>query len=141
MGHRWEAEIPAVGRHIALNAAAAIATAFALGIDPGLAAKELVHTQLPPMRMEIVEFQGGHVLLDTYNASPPSMIAAIETLSELPVQGHRLAVIGEMKELGDFTDDAHDSVEGFVSLPTCGMRSHLRRFCWRFWERSCRFCT
>ncbi len=110
LGHRWEAEIPAVGRHIALNAAAAISTAFALGIDPGLAAKELVHTQLPPMRMEIVEFQGGHVLLDTYNASPPSMIAAIETLSELPVQGHRLAVIGEMKELGEFTDAAHESV-------------------------------
>ena len=109
-GHRWEAEIPAIGRHIALNAAAAVATAYTLGIDPALAAKELIHTQLPPMRMEIVEYQGGHILLDTYNASPPSMIAAIETLSELPVSGKRLAVIGEMKELGEYTKSAHESV-------------------------------
>lgn len=107
MGTQWSARVPAVGRHIAINAAAAVLAAQVVGVDPVTAGQYLGNAVLPPMRMEVVEREGATYLLDTYNASPPSMIAAIETLSELPAIGKRRAVIGEMKELGVFTIDAH----------------------------------
>ena len=109
-GMRWETKMPAVGRHIALNVAAAVLVAAVLGIDPERAAAQIEHSVLPPMRMEVVERDGATILLDTYNASPPSMIAAIQTLADLPAQGRRLAVIGEMRELGQYTENAHRSV-------------------------------
>ncbi|MFI5386472.1 MAG: UDP-N-acetylmuramoyl-tripeptide--D-alanyl-D-alanine ligase [Fimbriimonadales bacterium] len=101
------AELPAVGRHIAMGAACAIAVAGSAGVPPAEAAKALSSARLPHMRMEAVEFNGATLLLDMYNAAPPSMLAAIETFTELPCKGRRLAVIGEMRELGEFTDEAH----------------------------------
>lgn len=106
-GERFHAELPAVGRHIALGAAAAIAAAACAGVPPAEAAKRLGDAQIPPMRMEVVDLNGATVLLDTYNAAPPSMKAAIETFVELPCAGRRLAVIGEMRELGGYTEGAH----------------------------------
>jgi UDP-N-acetylmuramoyl-tripeptide--D-alanyl-D-alanine ligase len=109
-GWPWEAELPAIGRHVALDAAAAVLVASLIGVQPQTAADQLAGVQLPPMRMEVREFRGATVLLDTYNASPPSMISAIETLSEMPVTGRRLALLGEMRELGDYTEQAHRNV-------------------------------
>jgi UDP-N-acetylmuramoyl-tripeptide--D-alanyl-D-alanine ligase len=106
-GEEWHAEPHAVGRHIALAAAAAVAVGRSAGVPPAQAAEALQTAQLPPMRMEVVELNGAKVLLDTYNAAPPSMLAAIETFTELPCEGRRLAVIGEMRELGTYTDEAH----------------------------------
>jgi UDP-N-acetylmuramoyl-tripeptide--D-alanyl-D-alanine ligase len=110
LGEFWSARLPAVGRHIALNAAAALLVASVAGVSVSEAASGLESSTLPPMRMQVVSYRGATVLLDTYNASPPSTIAAIETLAELPVEGQRLAVIGEMKELGDHAEDAHRQV-------------------------------
>ena len=101
------AQLPTVGRHIALGAAAAMAVAIVLGVPPADAAKALEEARLPPLRMEVIERDGVTILLDTYNAAPPSMIGAIETFAELPCNGRRLAVIGEMRELGPYSDQAH----------------------------------
>ena len=109
-GVKWEAKLPAAGRHIALNAAAAVMTASVLGVDAEQAAAHLEEAVLPPMRMEVLDLGGAIILLDNYNASPPSMVAAIETLSEMPVRGKRFAVIGEMRELGNYTENAHRTV-------------------------------
>lgn len=109
-GQAWEARLPAVGRHMALNAAAAVLAATACGVHPAAAAAGLSFASLPPMRMEVVERDGASILLDTYNAAPPSMLAAIQTLAEMPVTGRRRAVIGEMRELGDQRDEAHAAV-------------------------------
>jgi len=106
----WEATLPAVGRHIALNAAAAVLAADSVGVDVQAAAEALGKAQLPPMRMEVREHRGASILLDTYNAAPPSMVAAIETLAELPTTGRKRAVVGEMKELGEHTESAHRMV-------------------------------
>jgi len=62
------------------------------------------------MRMEWQDRDGVRILVDTYNASPPSTIAAIETLASLPIEGRRLAVIGEMRELGDYSEVGHRDV-------------------------------
>jgi UDP-N-acetylmuramoyl-tripeptide--D-alanyl-D-alanine ligase len=109
-GVEWEATLPAVGRHMAINAAAAVLTAQAAGVSPADAATALASVQLPPMRMEIRDLNGATVMLDTYNAAPPSMIAAIETLAELPVAGKRRAVVGVMRELGEHAEAAHRMV-------------------------------
>ena len=106
-GHAWRAEIPTVGRHIALNIACAVLVAAELGVDPQSAAEAMKEASLPPMRMQTLDLNGATVVLDAYNASPSSTLAAIETLAELPCEGLRLAVIAEMKELGTHSAEAH----------------------------------
>ncbi|MCH7903352.1 MAG: UDP-N-acetylmuramoyl-tripeptide--D-alanyl-D-alanine ligase [Armatimonadetes bacterium] len=103
----FEVELPTVGKHQALNAAAAIAAAGAAGVSVSDAVAGLTGVDLPPMRMEMVERDGAFVLLDTYNASPDSTVAAIQVVCEVPCTGRRLAVLGEMLELGDFTEAGH----------------------------------
>ncbi len=109
-GQQWQASPRAVGRHIALNTSAAVLVAAGAGVDPTEAASQIATATIPPMRMEIRELNGATVVLDAYNASPSSMVAAIETLASLPSKGRRLVVIGEMKELGEFSAEGHRQV-------------------------------
>lgn len=106
-GQRAEAHLPAIGRHLALNAAGAVLAAVCAGADFSAACASLKNAELPPMRMQQIAYQGADIVMDAYNASPPSVIAAIETLLELPVAGRRMAVLGEMKELGVETEGSH----------------------------------
>ena len=109
-GRPWSAKLTTVGRHMALNAASAILTANCTGVPIQEAADALITAQLPPMRMEVRDLNGATIVLDSYNASPPSMIAAIETLAEVPAKGRRFAVIGEMRELGAQSEEGHRQV-------------------------------
>lgn len=109
-GEVVEAQLPAVGRHQAQNAAAALLAAHCAGVDIKEAAKSFERAELPPMRLQVIDFQGATILLDTYNASPDSTVAAIQALGELPCEGRRIAVLGEMKELGDFAESGHRMV-------------------------------
>ncbi len=109
-GEAWETTIPALGRHQALNAAAAILVAALNGVPIEAAAAGCAHAEIPAMRMEIIERQGVTIVLDTYNASPDSTVAALQTLAEQPVEGRRVVVLGEMKELGDYSESGHRSV-------------------------------
>jgi len=109
-GCEWNTRLPAIGKHMALNAAAAMLVADTCGVALGEASEALRSVSLPPMRMQVIERKGVRILLDNYNASPPSMIAAIEALSEIPISGKRLAVIGEMRELGSDTEEGHRAV-------------------------------
>jgi UDP-N-acetylmuramoyl-tripeptide--D-alanyl-D-alanine ligase len=109
-GRSFEAELPTVGRHQALNAAAAVLAAHSAGVAVEAAAESLAHAELPPLRMEVRLLDGATLLVDTYNASPDSTVAAIRTLSELPANGRRIAIIGEMRELGDLVETGHRQV-------------------------------
>ncbi|MBL8049509.1 MAG: UDP-N-acetylmuramoyl-tripeptide--D-alanyl-D-alanine ligase [Chthonomonas sp.] len=104
---RFEFEIPTVGRHQALNAAAALLAAQACGVDPLTACAAMRHVRLPEMRMEPKQIDGVMFLMDNYNASPDSTVAAIRTMNELPAQGRHVAVLGEMRELGNFAESGH----------------------------------
>jgi UDP-N-acetylmuramoyl-tripeptide--D-alanyl-D-alanine ligase len=106
----FEVELPTSGRHQALNAGAAVLAAWCAGVPVSEAAGALRHATLPPMRLQVVPFRGATVVLDTYNASPDSTVAAIRTLSDLPAEGRRIAILGEMKELGDYTESGHREV-------------------------------
>lgn len=109
-GKDWEAVLPVVGRHQALNAAAAVLVADLLGVSAPIAADRLSSATLPPMRMEHRSVRGVTIILDTYNASPDSTIAALAALVEGPCEGRRLAILGEMRELGDFEEWGHRHV-------------------------------
>lgn len=114
LGEEAAFSLPVAGRHLATNAAAAMLAARRLGVPLARMEDALARAELPPMRMETVERGGATILLDAYNAAPNSVLAAIETLLEAPVAGRRLAVLGEMKELGDGTEEAHRRV-GFAA--------------------------
>jgi UDP-N-acetylmuramoyl-tripeptide--D-alanyl-D-alanine ligase len=95
------------GRHNALNAAAAAAVA----LGEGLALSEIARAleKVEPYRLRRVGGPNGSLILDdTYNASPSSMRAALDLLREVP--GRHVAVIGDMRELGQYEEDAHADV-------------------------------
>lgn len=103
--------IPLRGRHQATNAAMAIAVAhrvFSVALDE--IALELAAAAPGRWRMELLETDAGvTVLNDSYNANPTSMEAALVALAHLPLGSgaRRIAVLGDMRELGAHHDDAH----------------------------------
>ena len=70
----------------------------------------LAECQPPKMRLQFWEASGVRVLDDAYNANADSTIAALETLCDLPLQGRRVAVLGDMNELGAHSEAAHAEV-------------------------------
>lgn len=99
-----------LGDHQARNAALALVMAHALGVSVEAARQGLARCAPPPHRMESFEVQGVRVLDDCYNANPDSMRAALETFVKLPCSGRRVAVLGEMAELGMHAEAAHAEV-------------------------------
>lgn len=108
------AVLPAPGKHIAHNAAAALACAFAVGLDLGGAAAALEGYEPVGMRMRKETLEPGIIVLnDAYNANPPSMEASLSVLAALP--GRKIAILGDMLELGDEEARWHDHVAAFAS--------------------------
>lgn len=87
------------GRHMALNAAAAIAVGEALGVNLELMVESLRSASVSDRRMQSKTTKNGALLLDDcYNANPTSMAAAIETLAQIPAD-RKVAVLGVMAEI------------------------------------------
>lgn len=110
-----EVRLPTVGRHIALNAAAALLVARHAGVDLEAAAQAISEAKLPGGRMEVLEREGVTIVLDAYNAAPASFKAALEVMAEIPCAGSRLVVMGEMRELGALAEEAHREVGRMIS--------------------------
>jgi UDP-N-acetylmuramyl pentapeptide synthase len=97
-----------VGTQHALGCAAALAVAQVLGIKTTDAAKGLQTLSAPPGRLRIIAGIKGSVLIDdTYNSSPIALEHALETLSEIKYAKRRIAVLGDMLELGKYSSDEH----------------------------------
>lgn len=102
--------LEARGSHMALNASAAVAAAVAAGVDFDDACTQVASGDLSPWRMEVEPTaSGGVVINDAYNANPTSMRAALEALVAAPAE-RRIAVMGEMAELGEERDAEHLAV-------------------------------
>jgi UDP-N-acetylmuramoyl-tripeptide--D-alanyl-D-alanine ligase len=102
--------IQLLGRHHVANALLALAVGAELGLNREQIARGLAVCAPAKMRMQWNDVAGVRVLNDAYNANADSMIAALGTLADLPTTGRRIAVLGEMGELGDHSVAAHEEV-------------------------------
>jgi UDP-N-acetylmuramoyl-tripeptide--D-alanyl-D-alanine ligase len=98
------------GAHQARNAAQAATVALHLGVPFAAVQDALAGATVSGWRMELVEVGGVRVLNDAYNAAPASVVAALDALGALAVPGRRVAVLGEMRELGPHHDSEHRAV-------------------------------
>lgn len=101
---------PLPGRHHLVNAMLALAAAGVAGADPAAAAAAIATAPTSGSRSELRRAGGVTVLDDAYNASPPTVVAALETLMGLPTDGRRWAVLGTMAELGADSTAMHREV-------------------------------
>jgi UDP-N-acetylmuramoyl-tripeptide--D-alanyl-D-alanine ligase len=108
--HRCRAQLPVPGLHMVQNALLAVAGGRVFGLSLEDCAAGLIAAPLTKARLQIKEIQGVHFLDDSYNANPDSMKAALHTLVELDVEGKRIAVLGEMRELGSESEHGHREV-------------------------------
>lgn len=129
-GDEARVSLPVPGRHNAYNAAAATAVALHLGRSLTDIAKGLARAVTTDMRMQAFTSASGVVVVnDAYNASPTSMRAAVATLVDMRGEGRRLAVLGDMAELGSLSELAHFALgevvarSGIDALVTVGERA------------------
>jgi UDP-N-acetylmuramoyl-tripeptide--D-alanyl-D-alanine ligase len=105
---RHEVVTPQLGRHGVHNALAASAVAVCAGVPAADIVAGLTRDVRVPHRSQLVETDRWTVLDDSYNASPDAVVAALDLLATLP--GRRIAVLGEMLELGDASAVEHRRV-------------------------------
>jgi UDP-N-acetylmuramoyl-tripeptide--D-alanyl-D-alanine ligase len=107
--------VSGVGAHFALNACFAAGAAFLLGADEKSVREGLADYTPSGMRQNIYEKNGITVIEDCYNAAPESVRCALDTLSGLDIDGKRIAVLGDMRELGDGSDAMHRDIGKYVA--------------------------
>ena len=105
-----EYKISLLGRHQVVNALFAIAVGAELGLNAAEIRRGLEACEPAKMRCQLWETGGLQVLDDCYNANADSMLAALQTLLDLPCKGRRIAVLGDMAELGAASEAAHAEV-------------------------------
>jgi UDP-N-acetylmuramoyl-tripeptide--D-alanyl-D-alanine ligase len=108
--HRCRAQLPVPGIHMVQNAMLAVAAGRAFGLSLEECAAGLASAPLTKARLQIREINGIQFIDDSYNANPDSMKAALRTLVELDADGRRIAVLGEMSELGEESERGHREV-------------------------------
>lgn len=117
-------KINAAGTHFAMNGLGVLAVAEAVGVDPLIAARELGGWQPPAGRgkRQFIPFDaqvspsGFDLIDDAYNANPTSMRASFEVLAAAKTEGRKIAVLGDMRELGKSSADYHASLAEDANL-------------------------
>ncbi len=105
-----EYRVNLLGRHQAGNALFALAVGAELGLSAAEVRRGLTECKPAKMRLQPWDWNGVWVLDDAYNANADSMLAALETLREISSAGRRVAVLGDMAELGAHSPAAHAEV-------------------------------
>ena len=108
-GRETRMHISLPGMHNVTNALAACACGLALNIDPEAIAAGIAGAAFPGMRSEIIISEHMTIINDTYNASPASMDAALKMLGSAP-HSSKVAILGDMLELGDDSRDLHQQL-------------------------------
>jgi len=100
LGQRFQIFVPQEGRHMVYNALAAVAVGLLNGVSPESIQYQLGLFHNTGMRQNIFEENGFTIIEDCYNAGPESMEAALRVLGDHKTEGRRIAVLGDMLELG-----------------------------------------
>ena len=117
---RVECALELRGMHNVSNACSAAAVGFAAGMEAAQVAAALSGAKPEAGRQEVIEAPGGFTVInDAYNANPDSMRASLSTFAALDVAGTRIAVLGDMGELGSFAPQLHEEVGAFAA--ECGL--------------------
>jgi UDP-N-acetylmuramoyl-tripeptide--D-alanyl-D-alanine ligase len=104
------------GRYNVYNALAAAAVALLLGLSFDIIKKGLESASVSALRMEVIRTDDNFTIInDTYNASPASMRAALETLRDMAGGSRSIAVLGDMFELGGISKRCHIDVGRYVA--------------------------
>lgn len=112
--------IPTIGIHNVYNALAAFCTGLEIGLEPSVIAEALSEYEPAGMRQRINKINGITVIEDCYNASPDSQRAAINAL--MSIEGERkIAVLGDMLELGDYSETAHTEIGEYAAAKKVDM--------------------
>jgi UDP-N-acetylmuramoyl-tripeptide--D-alanyl-D-alanine ligase len=109
-GISGEYRIKLLGRHQVTNALLALAVGAEMGLKRAEIQDGLLACGPAKMRLQMSSPGGILILDDSYNANADSMLAALQTLRELPCSGRRVAVLGDMAEQGDCSRAAHSEV-------------------------------
>ena len=107
LGHHFELFVPSAGRHSVYNALAAVTVALLLGMPPEKIQTQLEGFRNTGMRQRIYTQNGMTIIEDCYNAGPESTQAALEVLGNYHTTGRRIAVLGDMLELGNRSSAEH----------------------------------
>lgn len=110
----YEISLPVPGVHNAENACLAIAAGKLLGISTEEAVAGLDKAELTGSRLKVVQGKRARVIDDTYNASTDSMKSALKVLGSSRCSGRKIAILGDMFELGDESSKEHEAVGKFA---------------------------
>lgn len=106
-GRRRRVRLRLCGEHNLANALGAAAMAYGLGVEIGAMQRGLESMRPFPMRMAVERWHRIGIINDAYNANPASMKAALKFLSEMETRGEKIAVLGDMLELGREARHSH----------------------------------
>ncbi|MCL0062964.1 UDP-N-acetylmuramoyl-tripeptide--D-alanyl-D-alanine ligase [Peptococcaceae bacterium] len=106
--------LPLLGRHNVANAMAAVAVALKLGFELEEIKEALLDVEVSPMRLQIIKNKKFIIINDAYNANPDSVKAAIDILLELGDGRRKVAVLGDMLELGEKEQEMHYEVGEYL---------------------------
>lgn len=107
------------GEHNAINALAAVAVGATFRVPGRKIRKALESFRPASKRMEVLNLEGVLVFNDTYNANPDSMIAALKTLASAAVSGKKIAVLADMREMGEAGREEHARIG--MEIPQLGI--------------------
>ncbi|MED1602187.1 UDP-N-acetylmuramoyl-tripeptide--D-alanyl-D-alanine ligase [Alkalihalophilus marmarensis] len=134
-GHHFELSL--LGKHNVKNAAYCIAVARKFGLATSKIQTGLRQISLTSMRLEkLIGDKGELIVNDAYNASPTSMIAAIDALKAIPSYEKRVVVLGDMFELGTEEEALHKSVAQVITPPITHVLTLGDRAKWIYEEAS-----
>ncbi|NJP40958.1 UDP-N-acetylmuramoyl-tripeptide--D-alanyl-D-alanine ligase [Oscillospiraceae bacterium HV4-5-C5C] len=114
----WQKDVtlPVAGLHHVQNALFALLTAQRLGLDPQLSAQGLMDFQVTGDRQRLIRVGGLMIINDSYNASPESVQAAINLLSEVGGSRRRVVAMASMNELGEYARALHREIGERLAL-------------------------
>jgi len=120
MSGRTKVTLLITGKHNVLNAMLAFAVGEALNVPTDRIANGLKNYKTTGCRQNVFELDGAIIIEDCYNAAPDSMKAALNVLNEIAQKksGRRIAVLGDMRELGSLTEEMHREIGRYVADKT-----------------------